>query len=106
TNSAGLNYSNDWGKKAKLTASYFFNQTNNDNNTSLTRQYFTSADSNLLYNESNSANTKNLNHRFNARFDYSIDSNNSITLRPRLSFQEYHYTSVLAGDNTLPGDVL
>lgn len=106
TNAIGLNYSDNWGKKIKVSGSYFFNQTGNDNNSNISRQYFTSADSSLVYNESGNANTQNLNHRMNLRLEYTIDSSNSIILNPRLSIQDYHYKSSLNGVNTLPGDVL
>lgn len=106
TNAIGLNYSDNWGKKIKVTGSYFFNQTDNSNQTNLSRQYITAADSNLIYNENSASHSKNQNHRFNLRMEYTIDSFNSIILEPRLSLQENNYSTTLSGINTLPGDVL
>lgn len=104
TNAVGLNYSDNWGKKIKVTGSYFFNQTDNTNTTALSRQYVTG--NNLVYNENSTVNSKNMNHRANMRLEYNIDSFNSIILTPRASFQDNSTTSQLMGTNILPGDIL
>lgn len=100
TNSIGLNYTDDWGKKIKVTGSYFFNNTDNTNNTDLTRNYFTTSDSNLIYHEHDYSESKNWNHRFNLRFEYQIDSNNKLTIVPSLSFQNNDATSTLSGNDS------
>ena len=93
THSAGINYSDQWGKKIKITASYFFNYTDNVNNTETTKNYSfpsdAAADSNQvgLYNEKDINETKNFNNRFNIRFEYTIDSSNSLIITPNLSLQ-------------------
>jgi len=86
THSAGLNYSNQWGKKVELSGSYFFNTTENDRSTNLSRNYI-SRDSGMLYLEKNNALSTNTNHRANFRLKYDIDSANSIVMTPRLSLQ-------------------
>ncbi|PZF74677.1 TonB-dependent receptor [Taibaiella soli] len=102
TNSIGLNYSDAWGKKIKVTGSYFFNQTDNTNSTQLTRNYFTNSDTAAqAYNELSNTETKNYNHRFNVRFEYTIDSFNSLIVTPKLSFQNNQYTTNLLGATTL-----
>ncbi len=106
TNAIGLNYSDNWGKKIKVSGSYFYNSTDNTNNSRLERQYFTSADSNLTYNENGRSTSKNQNHRLNLRLEYNIDSFNSIIATPRLSLQDNNSTTTLSGINTLPGEVL
>ncbi len=101
THSVGLNYSDQWGAKIKISASYFFNYTDNVNTTQSVRNYTLPGndirlDSNLvsLYNESDNPETKNFNHRFNVRFEYTIDSFNSLIITPNLSLQEnYSVTS-------------
>jgi hypothetical protein len=105
TNAIGLNYSDNWGKKVKVSGSYFFNATDNTNVTTLTRQYFTAADSNLVYNENSNSNAKNQNHRLNLRLEYTIDSANSIIETPKLSVQHNNTSTTLSGTNILPGDV-
>jgi len=84
TNSFGLNYSDTWGKKIKVSGSYFFNSTDNTSNSIVDRTYYT----NDLYHENDTAETRNYNHRFNLRFEYNIDSFNSIIFTPGVSFQQ------------------
>ena len=88
TNSAGLNYSDNWGKKIKVSGSYFYNATYNVNTTGLVRNYFTGAETGNVYNEHDNTDTKNYNHRFNLRFEYNIDSFNTIIFTPGVSFQQ------------------
>jgi len=107
THSAGVNYSDQWGEKIEITASYFFNKTHNTTNEYLTREYINAGDSNQLYNETSSSTTDNFNHRFNVRFKYDIDSFNSIIITPRLSLQANDYNSDVAGANFIhPAEIL
>ena len=99
TQALGLNYSDKWGKDIKVTGSYFFNQTDNKNTTTLTRDYITSKDSGLFYNEADNARNNNFNHRFNFRFEYKIDSMNSLIITPKLNLQENTATSTVLGTN-------
>lgn len=97
TNSFGLNYSGEFGKKVKLTGSYFFNTSDNKNSQDLTRTTFLGGDSNQLYNETSQSNSQNFNHRVNLRFDYIIDSSNSILITPKLSLQTNNSKNSLDG---------
>ena len=100
TNSAGFNYSDNWGKKIKVVGSYFFNSTNTDNTTDITRNYFTSNDTTNVYHETDQTNAKNLNHRINFRMEYTIDSFNTIIFTPNISFQANNTsTGSSAGDS-------
>lgn len=101
TNALGINYSDNWGKKIKVSGSYFFNNSNTNNTTTLDRQYITSDNAGLVYHENSSSNAKNTNHRFNFRFEYDMDSSNSIIISPRLSVQQNKTTTTLAGNNVL-----
>jgi hypothetical protein len=47
----GLNYADKWGKKTEVTASYFFNWTQNDSKSSLLQQYILGSNNGLVYNE-------------------------------------------------------
>ena len=105
TNSVGFNYSDNWGKKMKVTASYFFNGTDNTTATDLTRNYFTTSDTLNTYHESDNAETKNFNHRVNLRFEYTIDSFNSIIFTPGISFQKNNSTSGTTANDSL-GDFI
>ncbi len=88
THAAGLNYSDEWGKKMKFTGSYFFNWNDNVADQFVNQQFISEdADFSRFYQETTTSFSENINHRFNARFDYDIDDNNTLTIRPRLSAQ-------------------
>ena len=87
TNAIGMNYSLYGGKKYKLTASYFFNTGKNTTSSFLDRTYFLSALTNQLYSQGDTGTTNNSNHKFNARFEYNLDTNNSIIFTPQFSLQ-------------------
>jgi hypothetical protein len=87
TNAIGVNYSLYGGKKYKLTASYFFNTGKNTTSSFLNRTYFLSALRNQLYSQGDTGTTNNSNHKFNARFEYNLDTNNSIIFTPQFSLQ-------------------
>ena len=87
TKAFGINYSNKWDETLELSGSYFFNLTNNNAISNLSREYFL-ANGQQNYDESSLASSDNLNHRFNMRFEYKIDTMNSILVRPRLTVQQ------------------
>ncbi len=96
----GLNYADKWGKKTEVTASYFFNWTQNDSKSSLLQQYILGSNNGLLYNETNNTNSDNFNNRINFKIETKIDSMNSIVLQPKLSFQSNKGAKELLGLNT------
>ncbi len=102
TQSAGINYSDQWGPKLKVTGSYFFNRADNENATSLTRNYIVNnPDSGLVYRENGLNSSLNYNHRASARLEWTIDSMNSVILQPRLSYQDNTTDRNLFGQTTL-----
>lgn len=101
THSAGINYTDKWGEKIDITGSYFFNISDNVSNEYLSRENILFGDSNLFYNEVSHSNNKNYNHRFNLKFDYKINSFNSILLRPNFSIQSNTFSSNVMGTNSL-----
>jgi hypothetical protein len=102
TQSAGINYSDMWGKKLKVTGSYFFNRGDNSNNTTLTRSYIVNnPDSGLVYNEEGSNHSTNVNHRASVRLEWTLDSMNSIILNPRISMQDNKTYRSLYGNTTV-----
>ena len=97
TNGLGINYSNQFGKKVTLTGSYFFNNTTNNNSQLTNRQTFLSGDSSIYYNENSVSGSTNYNNRLNVRLEYKIDSSNSISIIPSLSFQKNNsHSNVIA----------
>jgi outer membrane receptor protein involved in Fe transport len=101
TNAVGINYSDQWGKKAKVTGSYFFNQSNRNYEANLFREFVFQSDSALFYSEDAVANNLNANHRINFRFEYDIDSSNSILIVPKLSLQNNRNNESISGINRL-----
>ncbi len=84
--SAGLNYSDQWGGKIKVSGSYFLSNSNTRQEQSMLRQT-TYGDSIVTLNRESASNNENQNHRFNLRFEYQIDSMNSILYTPSLTLQ-------------------
>ena len=88
TNAAGINYSDKWGKKVDISGSYFFNDVNNNIIRETRKTYVIAADSGQVYNEDNPSASQTYSHRFNMRFNYIIDSMNSILLSPQFSYNK------------------
>lgn len=86
TNAFGINYADNWGKKVTVSASYFFNNTNNATLENVARKYFLDGIPN--YNQVTEGSSRNNNHRFNMRLEYAIDSSNQLIFTPSLSFQD------------------
>ncbi|MFA6150320.1 MAG: TonB-dependent receptor [Chitinophagaceae bacterium] len=104
TQSGGLNYSDNWSKKLKVTGSYFFNKAENTNQTDLSRTYtLQNKDSSLVYNENNLSESTNTNHRVNFRAEWNIDSNNAIFITPKITYQQNETQKNLTGSNLING---
>ncbi|MEM1120249.1 MAG: TonB-dependent receptor [Bacteroidota bacterium] len=87
SNAFGLNFSDKWGEKLDVSASYFFNQADNTTEQILSQQYFDAEGLNELYTEESLTESTNLNHRFTGVFDYKIDRHNSLILRSTATWQ-------------------
>src|SRR6478672_8339892 len=87
TNSFGINYSDLWGKKIDVSASYFFNSSNTANNETINQQNFITKDSTQFYDENTISKNINYNNRASLRLNYRIDSSNSILFTSSLNFQ-------------------
>jgi hypothetical protein len=84
--SAGLNYSDEWTPKIKGSGSYFFSNTDNNQEQSTFRKT-TYTDSVANESRTNFSNTKNQNHRFNFRVEAQLDSMSSILYTPSITIQ-------------------
>ncbi|MCS3798311.1 outer membrane beta-barrel protein [Niastella sp. OAS944] len=84
---AGINYTDKWGSKIDVTGSYFFSTSENKKQQQSLTQRTINDDSTTLQSEDMFSNTKNQNHRFNLRFEYYIDSMNSLLYTPSLVLQ-------------------
>jgi hypothetical protein len=105
TQAVGLNYSDSWGKKIKITSSYFFNYADNSNISELNRNYIIAKENGLHYNQDADAGNTNANHRANIRFEYTMDSANSLIIVPKYSWQQNNATSNLSGLNIISGGI-
>ncbi len=101
TGAAGLNFSDNLGKKGEVSANYFFNRSRNDLDQSSIRNFVIAKDSGQAYVENNQSQTTNSNHRFNMRLDYKLDSNNSILYTPRFTYQDVEAINFTQGGNRL-----
>ncbi len=87
--STGLNYSDQWGSKFKISSSYFLsNSTTRQEQNSVRTSKYRDGDSVVSRFVPISASTNNnTNHRFNIRLEYQLDSMNSILFTPSLTLQ-------------------
>lgn len=106
TNAMGINYSDQWGKKVEVSGSYFFNMSDIESEDISNLEYINAETLNEFYNETNTADTRNINHRFNMRIRYKIDSLNEISIRPRLSIQQNEGLSNTFGQTLMGSDLL
>lgn len=104
TTSIGLNYSDNLGKKVKISSSYFFNAANNGNTGITQRDYLGTLPQ--TYNDTSATSNKNLNHRANVRLEYTIDKKNSIIFTPRISWQGNNSISSLSSQTSLGSQLL
>lgn len=100
TNSFGINYSNIYAKKLTVSGSYFYNNSNTNNDEESTTENFLPGDSSRFYNERSLSETKNYNNRVNLRVEYKIDSSNTLLFTPSLSFQNNKFASSITGINS------
>lgn len=94
---AGVNYVNQLGEKVNISGSYFFNKTDNSTEKESWRKYFDADLADLLYNETSTSEMSNMNHRFNSRITYTINSTNSMIITPSFSMQDNESLSTLFG---------
>lgn len=107
TTAVGINYSDKWGRKTEASASYFFNKSNSFSESNTFRQFLNSdGDLAELYGEENNSNTDNINHRFNARIEFKLDSMNTLLFRPRLSIQQNDGNSTTFGQTSFDNNLL
>jgi outer membrane receptor protein involved in Fe transport len=98
TNSIGLNYTNQLGKKLQLSGSYFFNRTNNSNDQLKQQNYLLAGSGgNQVNDEKSFTGNTNLNHRADLRLEYTINKSNTLIVTPRISFQDNKSNSTKEG---------
>ena len=88
--STGINYSDLWANKIKVSGSYFFSDSKpeqEENSLRRTTYNLATGDSIAIRNNETYSNNLNQNHRFNLRMEYQIDSMNSLIYIPSLTMQ-------------------
>jgi uncharacterized membrane protein YgcG len=106
THAFGVNFTDKWGEKTDINASYFFNDSRNNSEESTLRQFLNNGEPAEIYAENSGSSTKNLNHRFNARIEFSLDSFNTLMWRPRLTVQKNDGLTSSLGETTLDNALL
>lgn len=106
TNRVGIDFSDDWGEKIEINASYLFNQRQNIGEAFTNREYVLPGNEGQVYTENSTNTRRNNDHRFNMRFEYNIDSNNRILIRPNLSAQFNREESFFSGVTFTPEGTL
>lgn len=84
--STGINYTDQWSNNMKVTGSYFLSKSNTSQEQDILRRT-TYRDSVVTMDRNRLSQNENINHRFNVRFEYQIDSMNSILYTPSLTLQ-------------------
>ncbi|WP_226185357.1 TonB-dependent receptor [Hymenobacter nitidus] len=98
THAVGLNYSDNWGKKTEVQASYFFNLSDNVASSTTNRLYNVQTRGRTLgYDEESVGSARNTNNRFSLRLEHKFDSLNSLLWQPRLTMQNNSSDSNLDG---------
>lgn len=96
TNAFGLNYTNVWKDKLKLSGSYFFNNANNTAIEEIERTYISTEQEGQRYRAYNNTTTEETMHRFNLKVEYQIDSANYVSFTPSLRLQQRSGTSTMS----------
>lgn len=88
TNNIALNFNNEWGDKLDLNGNYSFNRTDNSIVSLVNREYLIGNRNNQLSVQNLHNNGENWSHQADFRIEYELDTNNSISFRPRINYQE------------------
>ncbi len=105
TQAFGINYSDKIGKKLQFSGSYFFNLTDNMLDQNLLQQVITGRDTGQVYTETLTSQSRNINHRANLRFDFTLSERTSLTFMPRVTLQQNEGSSLTEGRTAL-GDAI
>ena len=97
TRALGTNYSFDNGGPFKVSASYFYNHSDNSANNTLFRNFTLPENAGQTYNELSLNQSTNTNHRVSGELEYKINERNSLIMRPRFTFQQNNGISLLEG---------
>lgn len=97
TQALGSNYSYQ-NASVQLSASYFFNAGNTENNSHVLRQYYTNSQ---RYTESQENTTFQNTHRNTVRLEWTIDSAHKLIFTPSFNYQQQQYKAILTSTSQL-----
>lgn len=103
TYAGGVNYSDTWGKKTEVSASYFFNQGDNTLNNQIIRNFISTENSGPVFQSEEDNSSVNINHRFNMRLEYKMDSMNMFIYKPRITYQSNNGQALAYADTRASG---
>ncbi len=83
TKALGVNYSGDYNDNLKLSASYFFNQTDNEQISTIAQDFLTNP---RYYTEYATINGTQYDHRFSSKIEWMPNETNRITFSPRVNY--------------------
>lgn len=106
THSLGLNYIDSLGPKVKFAGSYFFNNSFNETEKDLARDFYLADTTSQSYTERSESWSNNLNHRLNLRLEVNFDSLTSMIYIPRVSWQSNQTGNFLDGETMRSGSLL
>lgn len=99
TNAIGLNYSNQWADKLKITGSYFFNNSHTVSLENIERTYLSESTLGQRYTESNTSTSDEFSHRINARLEYQPQEAHYFSFEPNLRIQSSNSLSNVNSKN-------
>lgn len=100
TNLAGLNYSDLWGEKIKVSGSYVFSRRENIGLEKRFREFITNDETQQFYDEVSNETRINNQHQFDMRLEYNLDEKNRILFIPRVSARFETENSGFSGETT------
>ncbi|MBT8327120.1 MAG: outer membrane beta-barrel family protein, partial [Bacteroidia bacterium] len=106
TIAGGINYQDAWGKKIEVSSSYFYNNAQTESILNTFQNFYLSETLNQEYNELDSSNSTNVNHKFNAKLVYKISEKASLYYLPSVSIQQNDGTTLLDGTTTQEASII
>ena len=106
TNNIGVQFNNEWNDRLEVNGSYHYSHRANEGMSHLTREYILPSDSGQIYDQSNTQNNINQDHRFHMRVEYEMDDRNKFIFTPRIKLGNYNDNTTMDGETHLAGEPL
>ncbi len=106
TNNVGLQYSNTFFNKLDVSGNYGFSNRRNVADGALIRDYILPSRSDQVYEEFNSTERNDFDHRLNMRVEYRISPRNTLIFLPRIGIKNDINDDRFFGSTSIAGDAL